>query len=119
MNVNGITKIYRKDFDGRPAYSRAITSRRFENGVKGDWLKPIYESVQFPAGTQIADGTVIEITKAFESSYENRKGEVKRKLVVQEYAVTEKPQEQFERDSFTDDYPQAEYTALSENEMPF
>ena len=118
MNVTGKTKIYRKDFDGHPAYSRAITSRKFVNGVKGDWNTPIYESVQFPTGTQIADGTIVEITKAFESSYETRSGEVKRKLVVQEYTVGEIPLNT-ETHPVIDDYPQTEYSALSDDDMPF
>lgn len=118
MNVTGKTKIYRKDFDEHPAYSRAITSRKFVNGVKGDWNKPIYESVQFPTGTQIEDGTIVEITKAFESSFETRSGEVKRKLMVQEYTVGERPQNT-ETQPVVDDYPQTEYSALSDDDMPF
>ena len=86
--------------------------------MKGDWNTPIYESVQFPTGTQIADGTIVEITKAFESSYETRSGEVKRKLVVQEYTVGEKPQGT-ERNHVVDDYPQTEYTAMPDDYMPF
>lgn len=106
MEVTGRTKIYRKDFDGHPAYSRAISSRKFENGQKGDWLKPVYESVQFPNGTQIADGTIVDITKAFEAVYETRKGEVKRKLVVLEYSMS---------DTATD----RAYTALTNDDIPF
>ena len=119
MNVTGKTKIYRKDFDGHPAYSRAITSRKFVNGVKGDWNKPIYESVQFPTGTQIADGSVVNITKAFESSYETRSGEVKRKLVVQEYTVCVQVNTISERPPVEDDYPQTEYAAMPDDDMPF
>jgi len=106
MEVTGRTKIYRKDFDGHPAYSRAISSRKFENGQKGDWLKPVYESVQFPNGTQIADGTIVDITKSFEAVYETRKGEVKRKLVVLEWSQT---------DTSTD----RAYTALTNDDIPF
>ena len=84
MNVTGKTKIFRKDFDGVPAYSRAISSQKFENGQKGAWIKT-YESVQFPKGTQIEDGTIINVTKAFEAVYETRTGEVRRKLIVMEY----------------------------------
>ena len=106
MEVTGRTKIYRKDFDGHPAYSRAISSRKFENGQKGDWLKPVYEVVQFPIGTQIADGTIVNITKSFESTFENRQGEVKRKLVVQEFSIL---------DTSTD----RAYTALTNDDIPF
>lgn len=107
MNVTGKTKIFRKDFDGKPAYSRAISSRKYENGKQGDWLKPVYESVQLPKGTQIEDGTIINVTSAFESSYETRSGEVKRKLVVQEYEVEGAVK------------TEPEFTALTNDDIPF
>lgn len=50
MNVTGKTKIYRKDFDGHPAYSRAITSRKFVNGVKGDWINQFMNPCSFRQG---------------------------------------------------------------------
>ena len=105
MNVTGKTKIYRKDFDGRPAYSRKISAQKYENGQKGAWIGE-YEAVQFPNGTQIADGTTIEITKAFESVYENRAGEVKRKLVVMEY-------------KFEEVNTDRAFTALQADDIPF
>ena len=111
MNVTGKTKIFRKDFDGKPAYSRAISSRKFENGKQGDWMKPVYESVQFPKGTQIADGTIVNVTKAFEGTYETRSGEVKRKLVVQEYEV--------EGEIAADKAHDSEFTALINDDIPF
>ena len=104
MNVTGKTKIFRKDFDGRPAYSRAISSRKFENGKQGDWMKPVYESVQFPIGTQIEDGAMVNIKNAFEAVYETRSGEVKKKIIVQEYEVEE---------------PVQSFTALSQEDIPF
>ena len=55
MNVTGKTKIFRKDFDGHPAYSRAISSQEYKDGQKGKWIRT-YESVQFPFGTQLEDG---------------------------------------------------------------
>ena len=106
MEVRGKTKIYRKDFDGHPAYSRRISSQKYENGQKGAWISD-FENVQFPNGTQIADGTVVDITKAFEAVYENRKGEVKRKLVVQE----------FELEGYVKTEP--EFTALTNDDIPF
>ena len=106
MEVRGKTKIYRKDFDGHPVYSRRISSQKYENGQKGAWISD-FENVQFPNGTQIADGTVVDITKAFEAVYENRKGEVKRKLVVQE----------FELEGYVKTEP--EFTALTNDDIPF
>lgn len=88
MNVTGDTKIYRKDFDGRPSYSRCIASQEYKNGQKGDWIRT-YEPVQFPKGTDIADRSVVKI-KGFEAVYNSRDG-VKRKLVVQEYQVMDSP----------------------------
>lgn len=48
MNVTGKTKIFRKDFNGRPAYSRQIASREFVDGKQTDnWIRT-YESVKLP-----------------------------------------------------------------------
>lgn len=82
MDVTGRTKIFRKDFDGRPSYSRAISSQEYKDGHKGDWITE-YEIVQFPKGTQIPDRSIVEI-KGFEAVYKSRDG-VKRKLVVTKY----------------------------------
>lgn len=110
MEVRGKTKIYRKDFDGKPSYSRIIASRKYENGKKGDWNKPYYVKVKFPYGTQIADGTVVNITEAFESSYENRAGEVKPLTVVQEYSIEESLPARPTDEGFT---------ALQNDDIPF
>ena len=109
MEVRGKTKIYRKDFDGHPAYSRRISSQKYENGQKGAWISD-FEAVQFPNGTQIADGTVVDITKAFEAVYENRKGEVKRKLVVLEYSI---------EDALPASPTDEGFSALSNDDIPF
>lgn len=93
MNVTGKTRIFRRDFNGRPAYSRRISAQEYDNGVKGDWMN-MYENVQFPQNTDLPDKTDIEVTKAFETLYRNRNGEIMRKLVVQEYRVLELGQEQ-------------------------
>lgn len=85
MDVKGRTKIYRKDFNGKPSYSRAISSQEFKDGQKGEWLT-VYEPVQFPKGVTIADRSIVDITKAFEATYRSKDG-VKRKLVVQEFNV--------------------------------
>lgn len=87
MNVTGETKIYRKDFDGRPAYSRRIASKEYSQGqTTNNWVST-FENVQLPCGCELQDGTKINITKAFEAVYKDRKGEIKRKLVIQEYEV--------------------------------
>lgn len=104
MDVTGKTKIYRKDFNGKPSYSRAISSQEYKDGQKGDWIT-VFESVQFPKGTVLADRSVIEVTKGFEATYK-AKDENKRKLVVQEYKVL-------------DGEEQAGFTALSNEDIPF
>ena len=85
MDVKGRTKIYRKDFNGRASYSRAISSQEYKDGQKGEWIT-VYENVQFPKGTDIADRSIIEVTKGFESTYKSKNGP-ERKLVVQEFRV--------------------------------
>ena len=110
MNVTGKTKIFRKDFDGKPAYSRAISSQKYKDGQKGEWIRE-YESVQFPKGTWLEDGCTVNITKAFEAVFETRSGEVKRKLVVQEYEV--------EGEIAADKAHDSEFTALINDDIPF
>lgn len=88
MNITGQTKIYRKDFNGRPSYSRCIASQDYKDGQKGDWIRT-YESVQFPRGTDIPDRSIVEI-KGFEATYNSKNG-VQRKLVVQDYKVMDAP----------------------------
>lgn len=85
MKVKGETKIYRKDFNGRPAYSRSIASQEYVDGQKGDWIRA-YEPVQFPKGANIQDGTIVQV-EGFEAVYKTKNGEIKRKLVVQKYQV--------------------------------
>lgn len=85
MDVTGRTKIFRKDFDGRPCYSRAISSQEYKDGQKGNWISE-YEVVQFPKGTDIPNKSIVEL-KGFESVYRSRDGEVKRKLVVIEHKI--------------------------------
>ena len=91
MNVNGQTKIYRKDFNGRPSYSRSIASQEYKDGQKGDWIRT-YEPVQFPKGAEIPDRSIVQV-QGFEAVYKNRKGEIQRKLVVQNYDVMDAPED--------------------------
>lgn len=90
MEVKGQTKIYRKDFDGRPSYSRRISSQEYKDGQKGDWIND-YEVVQFPKNTDLADGSIIQ-AEGFEAVYKTRSGEIKRKLVVTKYTVLDVPE---------------------------
>lgn len=104
MNVTGRTKIYRKDFNGKPVYSRAISSQEYKDGQKGDWIV-IYEAVQMPKGTDIADRSIIDVTKGFEATYKY-KDEIRQKIVVQEYKVLDGEQP-------------SGYSAISNDDIPF
>lgn len=107
MNVTGQTKIYRKEFNGKPAYSRAISSQEYKDGQKGDWIS-VYEPVQFPKGTELPDRAIIEVTKGFEATYKGKNGN-QRKLVVQEFKIllTETAQQG------------KEFTELTNGDIPF
>lgn len=85
MEVTGKTRLYRKDFDGKPAYSRSIASKEYVDGQKTDKWINVYERVQMPKGTDIPDKTTIIVTKGFETVYRMLNGEIARKLVVMEY----------------------------------
>lgn len=111
MDVTGRTKIYRKDFNGRPSYSRAISSQEYKDGKKGDWITD-FETVQFPKGADIPDRSIVEL-KGFEAVYNSKNG-AKRKLVVTEYHVIDPGREYTE---FQDE--PSGVTALPEDDFPF
>lgn len=111
MDIRGKTKIYRKDFNGRQSYSRAISSQEYKDGQKGDWITD-FEAVQFPRGTDIPDRSIVEIS-GFEAVYNSKNG-VKRKLVVSEYSVLDSS----DRRTIETDEPSG-FSALTEEEVPF
>lgn len=111
MDVTGKTKVYRRDFDGRPSYSRAISSREYKDGQQGDWMT-VYEPMQMPRGTNIPDRSIIEITKAFEAVYRSKDG-IKKKLVVQEFNVLDAG-----REEPAEEAPEG-YAALTDEDIPF
>ena len=80
MNITGKTMIFRKDFDGRPSYSRSISSK----DIDGNWIS-VFENVQMPKGTDLPNKTKIEVIKGFEAVYEKRDGTKDRKIVVMVY----------------------------------
>ena len=104
MLVHGQTKIYRKDFDGRPAYSRSVASQEYKDGQKGEWIRT-YETVQMPRDTDIPDGSYIEVTAGLEAVYRSR-GEVKRKLVVTGYRLLDAPRKKTDTSSAQEDMAQ-------------
>ena len=107
MDVRGQTKIYRKDFNGRPAYSRRISSQEYKDGQKGEWLN-IYENVQMPRGTNIADGSIVELV-GFEAVYRS-KGELRRKLVVTDFKVLDEPRNEYQNWSYGENLHQDDTT---------
>lgn len=109
MEVKGQTKIYRKDFDGRPAYSRRIASQEYKDGQKGEWIND-YEVVQFPKNTDIADGSIVQ-AEGFEAVYKNRNGEIKRKLVVTKYTLLDVPEHIKQNEPL--------YQAVTDDDIPF
>ena len=112
MNVTGKTKIYRRDFNGRPSYSRAISSQEYKDGQKGEWMT-VFEAVQLPKDTDIADRSIIEVTKGFEATYKSKNG-IMRKLVVMEFDVLDG-----EAIYVDEDHKNAHYTALTDDDVPF
>lgn len=89
MSVTGKTKLFRKDFNGRPAYSRSIASREFKDGQQtNNWIRT-YENVQMPKDTNLPDGVTIEVVNGFEATYRMQNGSVGRKLVVTKYNVVD------------------------------
>ena len=107
-SVKGKTKIYRNDFNGRPVYSRGISSQKFENGQKGDWMT-VYENVQMPKNTNLEDKTVIDF-EGFEAVYEAKDGTLKRKLVVTDFRISGDNMARPTEDNFT---------ALATDDIPF
>ena len=98
MNITGKTMIFRKDFDGRPSYSRSISSK----DIDGNWIS-VFENVQMPKGTDLPNKTKIDVTKGFEAVYEKRDGTKDRKIVVMEYET---------------DLPTG-FSAVDDSEIPF
>lgn len=107
--VKGKTKIFRKDFNGRPVYSRGISSQKFEDGKKGDWMT-IYENVQLPKGTVLEDKTVIEF-EGFEAVYQGNDGTMKRKLVITDFNISGEDMARPSAD--------AGFSALTDDDFPF
>lgn len=112
MQVSGQTKIYKKDFNGRPSYSRCIASQEYKDGKKGDWIR-VYESVQFPKDADIPDRSIVEV-KGFEATYNSRNG-AQRKLVVTEYKVMDAPRQS----NHQEQEPPQGFTALNDDDIPF
>lgn len=64
------TTIFRKDFDGKPKYSRAIKYQ------KDGEDKFAYQSVNFRKGVTLDDKTKIKIKESWTGAYEGKNGVV-------------------------------------------
>lgn len=112
MNVTGKTMIFRKDFNGRPAYSRQIKSREFVDGQQTDnWIRT-YESVKLPKDSVLSDGSIIDVTRGFESVFKSSDGSIKRQLIVMDYSLEK-------AGNVSDDAPSG-FMAMDDNDnIPF
>lgn len=111
MDVTGKTRIFRHDGENYTSYSRGISSRKFVDGKKTDEWVTDYERVQFPKGTDLADKTDIEVTKAFEAVTEY-KDKRYRKLVIQEFKIIDGDNQG------NDEEPPDDFEAIDED-VPF
>ena len=102
MNITGKTTLFRKDFNGKPVYSRSISSK----DIDGNWIS-VFENVQMPKVTDLPNKTKIEVTKGFEAVYEKRDGTKDRKIVVMEYKAENET-----------DLPTG-FSAVDDSEIPF
>jgi len=80
MDILGKTKIYRKDFDGKPAYSTSIGRKKQDGNYEN-----MYIQVQLPKDVELQDKTDINITKGFISWYPTKEGLPKIKFVVMDF----------------------------------
>lgn len=109
MDILGKTKIYRKDFDGKPVYSTSI-GRKNQDGK----YENMYVQVQLPKDVELQDKTDINITKGFISWYPTKEGLPKIKFIVMEFE-TEDNYIQEEREAIQNE---SNYN-FPDDEMPF
>lgn len=115
MELTGRIKLYRKDFDGKPVYSRSIASKKYENGQIIDEWQRVYQRVQMPKGTDIPDGTFINVKHGFEAVYTGQNGQPLVKLVVMKYELEEPEQaEQAEQETQVEGF-----SKIEDEDIPF
>lgn len=109
MDILGKTKIYRKDFDGKPVYSTSISKKLLDGKYES-----MYVQVQLPKDVELQDKTYINITKGFISWYHTKDGLPKMKFIVMEFE-TEDNYIQEEREAIQNE---SNYN-FPDDEMPF
>lgn len=65
--ITGQTKVFRKDYEDRALYSTSIGKKKQD----GTWDNA-YINLQFKKGTDIADGTMIDIQNGWLTFYMNK-----------------------------------------------
>ena len=96
MNITGKTMIFKSEY----GYSTAISNKNQE----GQYDR-MYVSVQLPKGAELENKTMIDITKAFISFYKTKEGLPKLKLVIIEYDILNKVEQNNEFEFTQDDLP--------------
>jgi len=71
IKLTGHTTIFRKDFDGRPAYSIGVSKKK-----EDDTYTNVYIPVNFRKGVEVGNKTKVNITDAWPSCYEGKNGPV-------------------------------------------
>lgn len=84
MNITGIIRIYKKEFEGKTMYSTTVSKKdQFGN------YENMYISVQLPKDVNLENNSKIEVTNGFLSFYKTNQGMPKIKVVVLEFKNTE------------------------------
>lgn len=84
MKITEETRIFRKEINGFTTYSTSISNKN----VEGQWEK-MYIPVNFPKGTEIENGTDINIKDGFLSFYKSKDGLPKVRIVVIDFDYKE------------------------------
>ena len=88
MNISGIMRIFKSEYEGKPNYSTTISKKdQFGN------YENMYITVQLPKDVELENKTRIDVTRGFISFYKTKQGLPKVKAVVQEFkpVVAEEP----------------------------
>jgi len=80
IDVSGETKVFVKEFNGKPSYSTSIGKKKQD----GTWDNA-YINLQFMKGIEIADGTKIDIQKGWLTFYINKENKPVWQIFVMEF----------------------------------
>ena len=97
MKLTGQTTIYRKDFDGRPAYSTSVSKKKED----GTWTS-VFIPVSFRKGIEVGNKTKVDVKDGWLNCYEGKNGVVLT-IFINEFTSEEKAPDGFEYAMTTDD----------------